>query len=78
MKIDDDDELEVEHVKLVSATAPGGKILGRLTIGTGTVTVTDDHMSLVLKVPSGFDLSKFRPATRSSRRSRRAPSGRSC
>jgi len=56
----DDDQLEVQNVTLVSETSPGGKIEGRLTIGTGTVTVRDDDMTLVLKVPTGFDLSKFR------------------
>jgi hypothetical protein len=56
----DDDELEVQKVTVVSESAPGGKLEGRLTIGTGTVTVRDDEMTLVLKVPTGFDLSKFR------------------
>jgi hypothetical protein len=56
----DDDELEVQKVTVVSEAAPGGKLEGRLTIGTGTVTVRDDDMTLVLKVPTGFDLSKFK------------------
>jgi hypothetical protein len=52
-ELDEDDVAE-------APTAPGGKIEGTLTIGAGTVTVTSDHLMLVLKVPTGFDLSKFR------------------
>jgi hypothetical protein len=59
-KVDDDDQLEIQKVTVVSESAPGGKLEGRLTIGTGTVTVRDDDMTLVLKVPTGFDLSKFK------------------
>lgn len=53
------DELETEDVTVVADMAPGGKIEGRLAIGTGTITVSSEHMSLVIKVPAGFDLSKF-------------------
>jgi len=56
----DDDELDEDHVGVVSASAPGGTIEGRLSLGTGTITVTSEHMSLVLKVPAGTDLSAFR------------------
>jgi hypothetical protein len=54
-----DDELDAESVSTSSTDAPGGKIEGKLTIGTGTVTVKSDEMNLSLKVPSGFDLTKF-------------------
>ena len=53
------DELEADDVTVVSATAPGGTIEGHLTLGTGTITVTSEHMSLVLKVAAGTDLSAF-------------------
>jgi Cu/Ag efflux protein CusF len=54
-----DDELDEDAVSVVTATAPGGKIEGHLTLGTGTVTVSSEHMTLVLNVPTGFDLTKF-------------------
>jgi hypothetical protein len=54
-----DDELEADDVNTVSATAPGGAIEGKLTIGTGKITVVSDHMALVLNVPATFDLSTF-------------------
>src|SRR6476646_3050081 len=54
-----DDELDEDNVTTVSASAPGGAIEGKLTIGTGKVTVVSEHMALVLNVPSTFDLSKF-------------------
>jgi hypothetical protein len=54
-----DDELDATNVSTTSADTPGGKIEGKLTIGTGTVTVKSDEMNLSLKVPSGFDLTKF-------------------
>ena len=53
-------ELDDDDVTTASPSAPGGKIEGSLTLGTGTVTVTSEHMSLVLKVPTGFDLSSFK------------------
>jgi hypothetical protein len=52
-------ELEDEDVD-AAPTSPGGKIEGRLTLGTGTVTVTSEHLMLVLRVPAGLDLSAFR------------------
>jgi hypothetical protein len=52
-------ELDDDDVAVVAQTAPGGQIEGRLTLGAGTVTVASEHMLLVLKVPAGFDLSKF-------------------
>jgi hypothetical protein len=54
-----DDELDEDDVTTVSASAPGGAIEGKLTIGTGKVTIVSEHMALVLNVPSTFDLSKF-------------------
>jgi hypothetical protein len=54
-----DDELEADNVSVVTASAPGGKIEGHLTLGTGTGTVSSEHMTLVLNVPAGFDLTKF-------------------
>ena len=56
----ENEALEVEKVEVVAPAAPGGSIEGRITLGTGTITVSDRHMSLVLKVPAGFDLSTFR------------------
>jgi Cu/Ag efflux protein CusF len=57
----ENDELETEDVTVVAPAAPGGSIEGHLTaIGTGTVTVTSEDMSLVLKVPAGIDLTKFK------------------
>lgn len=55
-----DDELDDDVVTVVSATAPGGTIEGRLTLGTGTITVSSEHMSLVIKVPAGIDLTAFK------------------
>jgi hypothetical protein len=52
-ELEDDDVAE-------APTSPGGKIEGKLTLGTGTITVTSEHLMLVLKVPAGFDLSAFR------------------
>ena len=54
-----DDELDEDNVTTVSADAPGGAIEGKLTIGTGKITVVSEHMALVLNVPSTIDLSKF-------------------
>ena len=53
------DELDEDNVSVVTTSAPGGQIEGHLTLGTGTVTVSSEHMTLVLKVPTGFDLTKF-------------------
>lgn len=52
-------ELDDDTVSTASADTPGGKIEGTLTIGTGTITVKSEHMNLSLKVPTGFDLTKF-------------------
>ena len=54
------EELETDDLDVVSAATPGGRIEGKLTIGTGTVTVSSEHMALALKVPAGFDLTKFK------------------
>jgi hypothetical protein len=54
-----DDELDATNVSTTSADTPGGKIEGKLTIATGTVTVKSDEMNLSIKVPTGFDLTKF-------------------
>jgi hypothetical protein len=53
------DELDEDSVTTVSADHPGGAIEGKLTIGTGKITVTSEHMALAINVPAGFDLSKF-------------------
>jgi hypothetical protein len=53
------DELDAENVSTASADTPGGKIEGQLTIGTGAITVKSDEMNLSIKVPTGFDLTKF-------------------
>jgi uncharacterized membrane protein YgcG len=52
-------ELDEDDVTTVSPTAPGGQIEGRLLLGTGTVTVSSEHLSLVLKVPAGLSLTPF-------------------
>ena len=53
------DDLDENEVNTVSADTPGGAIEGKVTIGTGTITVVSEHMALVLNVPAGFDLSRF-------------------
>lgn len=57
--VGDNDDLDETAVNTVSADAPGGAIEGKLTLGTGKITVVSEHMALVLNVPTGFDLSKF-------------------
>ena len=57
--VGNDDELDEDNVAVVAPTAPGGQIEGHLTLGTTTVTVSSEHMTLVLNVPTGFDLTKF-------------------
>ena len=52
-------ELDESSVTVFSPTSPGGQIEGTLTLGTGTIAVTSEHMSLVITLPSGFDLSAF-------------------
>ena len=54
-----DDELDATTVSTSSTDTPGGKIEGKLTVGTGVVTVKSDEMNLSIKVPTGFDLTKF-------------------
>ena len=54
-----DDELDQGEVSTVSADAPGGSIEGKLTLGTGKITVVSEHMALAINVPAGFDLSGF-------------------
>jgi hypothetical protein len=54
------DELDEDSTSTVSADAPGGAIEGKLTLGTGKITVVSEHMALVINVPSTFDLSKFK------------------
>jgi hypothetical protein len=57
--VDENDELDEDALNPVDAAHPGGAIEGTLTLGTGTITVVSEHMALVLKVPTGFDLSHF-------------------
>ena len=57
--VGNDDELNEDDVVVMAPTAPGGQIEGQLTLGTGTVTVSSEHMTLVLNVPTGFDLTTF-------------------
>lgn len=52
-------ELDEDDATTVSPTSPGGQIEGQLTLGTGTITVTSEHLSLVLNVPAGLDLTTF-------------------
>jgi Cu/Ag efflux protein CusF len=52
-------DLDEDNVTVVTAIAPGGSLEGRLTLGTGTVTVSSEHMTLVLNVPTGLDLTGF-------------------
>jgi hypothetical protein len=54
-----DDELDADDVSVVTAMAPGGSIEGHLTLGTTSVTVSSEHMTLVLNVPAGFALTSF-------------------
>jgi hypothetical protein len=53
------DELDEDEVTVVVPLAPGGSIEGHLTLGATTVTVSSEHMTLVLNVPAGFDLTAF-------------------
>ena len=53
------DQLNATTVSTAAADALGGKIEGTLTIGTGTITVKSDEMNLTIKVPTGFNLTKF-------------------
>jgi uncharacterized membrane protein YgcG len=58
-RIDEDGDLDEDDAALFSPPAPGGQIEGRLTIGTGTIAVTSEHLSLVLKEPAGLVLLGF-------------------
>src|SRR6476469_6860149 len=42
-----DDELDEDNVTVVAPVAPGGQIEGHLTLGTTSVTVSAEHMTLV-------------------------------
>jgi hypothetical protein len=53
------DELDEDDVVVVAPMAPGGALEGHLTLGATTVTISSEHMTLVLNVPSGFDLTRF-------------------
>jgi hypothetical protein len=57
--VSDDAELDEDDISTVSADAPGGAIEGKLTIGSGKITVVSEHMALVLNVPTTIDLSTF-------------------
>lgn len=58
-RIDEDGDLDEDDAAVFSPTAPGGQIEGRLTIGIGTIAVTSEHLSLVLKEPAGVVLLGF-------------------
>jgi hypothetical protein len=55
----DDNGLNATQVTVASVAAPGGSIEGTLTLGTSTLAVSSDEMTLVLNLPAGFDLSQF-------------------
>ena len=57
--VEDDDDLDETQMTVFSPSSPGGMIEGRLTIGTGTIAVTSERQSLVIGVPTGFDLTGF-------------------
>jgi uncharacterized membrane protein YgcG len=52
-------ELDEDNVSTFTTTSPGGKIEGTLAMGDGSVTVSSEDATLVLKLPSGFDLTGF-------------------
>jgi hypothetical protein len=54
------DELDEDHFFVVAPMAPGGSLEGWLTLGTTTVTISSEHLTLVLNVPAGFSLTGFR------------------
>lgn len=59
--VEDDGDLDANDVTVVDANAPGGSLEGHLlAIGTSSITVGAEHQTLVIDVPSGFDLSKFK------------------
>jgi hypothetical protein len=53
-------ELDDDDVTTTTVSTPGGTIEGQLTLGAGAITVTSQHLNLVLKVPAGLDLSAFK------------------
>ncbi|HST16599.1 MAG TPA: hypothetical protein VLK36_02950 [Gaiellaceae bacterium] len=57
--VGDDEDLHERQLTVFSPTSPGGVVEGRLTIGTGSITVTSERQSLVIGVPAGFDLTGF-------------------
>lgn len=57
--VGDDEDLDEDNVDAVSADHPGGAVEGKLTLGTGKITVVSEHLALVLNVPAGFDLTGF-------------------
>ena len=54
------DELDEDNFFVVAPMAPGGSLEGWLTLGTTTVTISSEHLTLVLNVPTAFDLTGFR------------------
>jgi hypothetical protein len=54
-----DDELDAEDVSTASTDTLGGKIEGKLTLGSGTITVKSEDLNLSIKVPAGFVLTSF-------------------
>jgi uncharacterized membrane protein YgcG len=59
--VEDNGDLNANDVNVVSATAPGGSLEGHLlAIGTSSITVGSEHATLVINVPSGFNLSTFK------------------
>jgi hypothetical protein len=57
--VGNDDDLDETQITTVSVDHPGGAIEGKLTIGTGSITVASEHMALRIAVPAGFDLTNF-------------------
>ena len=53
------DELDEDDFFVVAPMAPGGSLEGWLTLGTTTVTISSEHLTLVLNVPAGFNLTGF-------------------
>jgi hypothetical protein len=58
---DNNDELDEDNVAVVAPAAPGGQLEGTLTLGANntTITVSSEHITLILNVPAGFDLTGF-------------------
>lgn len=51
-----DDDLDEDSVAPVTADHPGGSIEGKVTLGSGKITVVAEHIALVITVPAGVDL----------------------